>query len=30
LRVLKEFIKEQDKDAFMVVMDASELLGRGH
>lgn len=30
LRVLKEFIKEYDSEAFMVVMDASELLGRGH
>ena len=30
LRVLREIIKENDPDAFMVVMDASELLGRGH
>ncbi|WP_024955580.1 YitT family protein [Sulfurospirillum arcachonense] len=30
LRVLRELIKETDPDAFMVVMDASELLGRGH
>jgi len=30
LRILREIIKESDPDAFMVVMDASELLGRGH
>jgi len=30
LRVLRELIKENDFDAFMVVMDASELLGRGN
>ncbi len=30
LRMLRELIKENDPDAFMVVMDASELLGRGH
>ena len=29
LRVLRALIKENDPDAFMVVMDASELLGRG-
>jgi len=29
LRVLRELIRENDPDAFMVVMDASELLGRG-
>jgi len=30
LRTLREIIKESDPEAFMVVMDASELLGRGH
>ncbi|MDA7848104.1 YitT family protein, partial [Sulfurospirillum sp.] len=30
LRTLRELIKENDPEAFMVVMDASELLGRGH
>jgi len=30
LRVLREIIQENDPDAFMVVMDASELLGRGN
>lgn len=30
LRVLRELIAQNDPDAFMVVMDASELLGRGH
>ena len=30
LRVLREIIKENDSNAFMVVMDASELLGRGN
>lgn len=30
LRVLRELIQENDPDAFMVVMDASELLGRGN
>ena len=30
LRLLRELIREHDPDAFMVVMDASELLGRGH
>jgi len=29
LRILRELIREHDPDAFMVVMDASELLGRG-
>ena len=30
LRTLREIIKECDPEAFMVVMDASELLGRGN
>jgi uncharacterized membrane-anchored protein YitT (DUF2179 family) len=30
LRVLREIIKQNDSEAFMVVMDASELLGRGN
>jgi len=30
LRVLRELVRENDPDAFMVVMDASELLGRGN
>ncbi len=30
LRILRELIKAHDPDAFMVVMDASELLGRGN
>ena len=30
LRTLREIIKESDPEAFMVVMDASELLGRGN
>jgi len=30
LRTLREIIKKNDPEAFMVVMDASELLGRGH
>ena len=30
LRVLRELIKTYDPEAFMVVMDASELLGRGN
>ncbi len=30
LRVLRELVREHDPDAFMVVMDASELLGRGN
>ncbi len=30
LRLLRELIRENDPEAFMVVMDASELLGRGH
>jgi len=30
LRVLRELIQENDPDAFMVVIDSSELLGRGH
>ncbi len=30
LRTLREIIKENDPHAFMVVMDASELLGRGN
>ena len=30
LRVLREIIKENDPEALMVVMDASELLGRGN
>jgi len=30
LRVLREVIRRNDPKAFMVVMDASELLGRGH
>lgn len=30
LRVLRELVKQTDPEAFMVVMDASELLGRGH
>jgi len=30
LRVLRKMIRENDPDAFMVVMDASELLGRGN
>jgi len=30
LRVLRELIQENDPEAFMVVMDASELLGRGN
>ncbi|XOB63382.1 YitT family protein [Campylobacterota bacterium DY0563] len=30
LRFLKQIIHECDKDAFMIVMEASEMLGRGH
>jgi len=30
LRVLRELVRENDPEAFMVVMDASELLGRGN
>ncbi len=30
LRILREIIKHNDSNAFMIVMDASELLGRGH
>ena len=30
LRILREIIELNDPDAFMVVMDSSELLGRGH
>jgi uncharacterized membrane-anchored protein YitT (DUF2179 family) len=30
LRVLRALVRENDPDAFMVVMDASELLGRGN
>lgn len=30
LATLKEIIKEHDKKAFMIVMEASEILGRGH
>jgi uncharacterized membrane-anchored protein YitT (DUF2179 family) len=30
LRVLRELVRQHDPDAFMVVMDASELLGRGN
>lgn len=30
IQTLKELIQKVDKDAFMVVMEASELLGRGH
>ena len=30
LRALRKLIKDNDPDAFMVVMDASELLGRGN
>ncbi len=30
LRKLREIIEENDPDAFMIVMEASELLGRGH
>ena len=30
IRLLKEIIEQNDKEAFMVVMEASELLGRGH
>lgn len=30
LSVLKDIIQENDPDAFMIVMEASEMLGRGH
>ena len=30
LTLLKEIIKEHDPEAFMIVMEASEMLGRGH
>lgn len=30
LGVLRELIKENDPEAFMIVMEASEMLGRGH
>ena len=30
IQTLKELIQKVDKEAFMVVMEASELLGRGH
>ena len=30
LGILKEIISENDKDAFMIVSEASEMLGRGH
>lgn len=30
LSLLKEIIKENDPDAFMIVMEASDMLGRGH
>lgn len=30
LRTLRDIIKENDPDAFMIVMEASEMLGRGH
>lgn len=30
LRFLRQIIQECDKDAFMIVMEASEMLGRGH
>jgi len=30
LRRLREIIEENDPDAFMIVMEASEMLGRGH
>jgi len=30
LAILKEIISEHDKNAFMIVMEASEMLGRGH
>lgn len=30
IAVLRDIIKKNDPDAFMVVMDASEMLGRGH
>ncbi len=30
LSILKEIINEHDKEAFMIVMEASEMLGRGH
>ncbi len=30
LGILRDIISENDKDAFMIVMEASEMLGRGH
>ena len=30
IRLLKDIVEQNDKEAFMVVMEASELLGRGH
>ena len=30
IRLLKDIVEQSDKEAFMVVMEASELLGRGH
>ncbi len=30
IRTLREIVKQHDKDGFLVIMEASELLGRGH
>jgi uncharacterized membrane-anchored protein YitT (DUF2179 family) len=30
ITMLRDIISENDPDAFMVVMDAAEMLGRGH
>ncbi|MCP4340147.1 MAG: DUF2179 domain-containing protein [Desulfobulbaceae bacterium] len=30
ITVLRDFIRQNDPDAFMIVMEASEMLGRGH
>lgn len=30
IRLLRDIVEQNDKEAFMVVMEASELLGRGH
>lgn len=30
IRLLRDIVEQSDKEAFMVVMEASELLGRGH
>jgi uncharacterized membrane-anchored protein YitT (DUF2179 family) len=30
ITVLRDLIRQNDPDAFMIVMEASEMLGRGH